>query len=140
MVHPGGLTWSRDGFKYLGIFLGNEDFVLKNFEGAIEKVKGRLAKWSFLVKKLSYRGRVLVINNLVASSLWHRLACIDPPAHVLSKIQSVLVDFFFGTVYTGSNKVFCFCLKMRVARGWSTFKVGQQPFACSLYKGFWMDL
>lgn len=44
---------------------------------------------------MSYRGTTLVITNLVSSSLWHRLACVDPPSNVLSRIQSVLVDFFF---------------------------------------------
>ncbi len=39
---PDGLTWTREGFKYLGVFLGNEMVVQKNFEGAVEKIKGRL--------------------------------------------------------------------------------------------------
>lgn len=96
---PGGLVWSRGGFKYLGVFLGDESFIQKNFEGTIDKIKGRLNRWNYLVKKLSYRGRVLIINNLVASSLWHRLACIDPPALFLSKVQSILVDFFWDGLH-----------------------------------------
>ena len=28
---------------------------------------------------MSYRGRVLIINNLVAFSLWHKLAVLKPP-------------------------------------------------------------
>ncbi len=51
-------------------------------------------KWEWIVKILSYRGRTLIINNLVASSLWHRLACIDPPAYLLGKIQSLFLGFF----------------------------------------------
>lgn len=39
---------------------------------------------------------MLIINNLVAS-LWHRLACIDPPIPVLSKIQSIL--FFWDNLH-----------------------------------------
>ncbi|KAK3562976.1 hypothetical protein QTP86_013064 [Hemibagrus guttatus] len=34
--------------------------------------------------KMSYRGRTLVINNLAASSLWHKLACVDPPPNLLA--------------------------------------------------------
>ena len=48
---------------------------------------------------MSYRGRTLVINNLVASFLWHRLACLDPPVHLLLKIQSLLLDFFWGKLH-----------------------------------------
>ncbi len=45
---------------------------------------------------MSYRGRTLVINNLVASSLWHKLACMNPPLRLLAEIQAILVDFFLG--------------------------------------------
>lgn len=94
---PGGLSWTRGGFKYLGVFLGDD--MHKNFEGVVEKVKGRLEKWKFLLNITSYRGRVLIINNLVASSLWHRLACVDPPSNLLAKIQSILVDFFWDNLH-----------------------------------------
>lgn len=36
---------------------------------------------------MSYRGRILIINNLVASSLWHKLTCIDPPLCLLAEIR-----------------------------------------------------
>lgn len=48
---------------------------------------------------MSYKGRILIGNNLVASALWHRLACIDPPADVLAKIQSILIDFFWDKLH-----------------------------------------
>ncbi|KAK3528249.1 hypothetical protein QTP86_028483 [Hemibagrus guttatus] len=86
---PGGLAWKRGGFKYLGVYLGTNEFLNKNWEGSVEHVKGRLSRWKWLVLKMSYRGRTLVINNLAASSLWHKLACVDPPPN----IQALLVDF-----------------------------------------------
>ncbi|KAK3538914.1 hypothetical protein QTP86_022745 [Hemibagrus guttatus] len=52
-----------------------------------------------LVPKMSYRGRTLVINNLAASSLWHKLACVDPPPNLLANIQAQLVDFFWGGLH-----------------------------------------
>ena len=76
---PGGLKWRRDGLKYLGVYVGNETIVQKNWEGVAEKIQGRLNKWKWLKPQLSYRGRTLINNNLVASALWHRLACIEPP-------------------------------------------------------------
>ncbi|KAK3537057.1 hypothetical protein QTP70_000278 [Hemibagrus guttatus] len=88
---PGGLAWKRGGFKYLGV----NEFLNKNWEGFVEHVKGRLSRWKRLVPKMSYRGRTLVINNLAASSLWHKLACVDPPPNLLANIQAQLVDFFW---------------------------------------------
>ncbi len=47
---------------------------------------------------MSYKGQLLIINNLVASTLWHRLSCIDPPVD-LFKIQSCLVDLFWDKLH-----------------------------------------
>ncbi|KAK3549353.1 hypothetical protein QTP70_034579 [Hemibagrus guttatus] len=96
---PGGLAWKRGGFKYLGVYLGTNEFVNKNWEGSVEHVKGRLSRWKRLVLKRSYRGRTLVINNLAASSLWHKLACVDPPPNLLANIQAQLVDFFWDGLH-----------------------------------------
>ncbi|KAF7648888.1 hypothetical protein LDENG_00150550 [Lucifuga dentata] len=43
---------------------------------------------------MSYRGRVLIINNLVSCGLWHKLACVDLPAALLKQLQSIIEDFF----------------------------------------------
>lgn len=96
---PGELQWTCGGIKYLGIFLGDDDMVKKNWEGVLEMVEGRLRKWKWLLPQMSYRGRTLVINNLVASALWHRLACVDPPSGLLAKVQSVLVEFFWDRLH-----------------------------------------
>ncbi|KAK3537316.1 hypothetical protein QTP70_007621 [Hemibagrus guttatus] len=96
---PGGLAWKRGGFKYLGVYLGTNEFLNKNWEGSVEYVKGRLSRWKRLVPKMSYRGRTLVINNLAASSLWHKLACVDPPPNLLANIQAQLVDFFWDGLH-----------------------------------------
>ncbi|KAK3516272.1 hypothetical protein QTP70_008645 [Hemibagrus guttatus] len=96
---PGGLAWKRGGFKYLGVYLGTNEFLNKNWEGSIEHVKGRLTRRKWLVPKMSYRGRTLVINNLTASSLWHKLACVDPPPNLLANIQGQLVDFFWDSLH-----------------------------------------
>lgn len=53
---------------------------------------------------MSYRGRVLVINNLVAFSLWHKIAFVYPPNEVLINIQRELVNFFW--VITGDHWTF----------------------------------
>lgn len=100
---PVGLRWK--GERYLSIFSGNENEMKKNVEGVIEKVKGRLDEWNSLLPKMSYTGRLSVLNNLVASTLWHRLSCIDPPIGVVSKIQSCLVDFFWDKLHWISKSV-----------------------------------
>ena len=67
--------------------LGKERIVQKNWEGVTEKIEGKLYKWKWLLAQMSFKGRVLVLNNLVASQLWHRLTCVDPPPNLLAQLQ-----------------------------------------------------
>lgn len=46
--------------------------------------------------ELSYRGRVLITNNLTASMLWHKLNVLEPPDDSIKEIQRKLVDFFWS--------------------------------------------
>ena len=93
---PTQLQWKTGGLKVLGVFLGTEEFQGKNWEGVMEKVCARLSSWKWLLPQLSYRGRVLVANNLVASMLWHRLCVLPPPRGLMDDIQRALVDFFWS--------------------------------------------
>lgn len=76
---PGGLSWRTGGLNYLVIHLGDQAFMSKNWEAALEKVEGRLKRWKWVLQWMSLNGQVIVINNLVSSMLWHRLAFTDPP-------------------------------------------------------------
>ena len=69
---------------------------LQNWDGLTDKVRGRLQSWRCLLSHLSFRGRVLVSNNLAASMLWHRLMCLDPPWGLVSEIQKTFLEFFWG--------------------------------------------
>ncbi|TWW74457.1 Transposon TX1 uncharacterized 149 kDa protein ORF 2 [Takifugu flavidus] len=73
-----------------------ETFEKKNWEGAVEQVCTRLSKWKWLLPQLSYRGRVLIANNLVASTLWHRLTVLPSPAGLIERVQKLIVDFFWS--------------------------------------------
>ena len=93
---PGDLGWGRQGLRVLGVFLGTEEYERKNWDGVLEKVCARLTKWKWLLFKLSYRGRVLIANNLVTSALWHRLTVLPPPRGLIEDIQKKIVDFFWS--------------------------------------------
>lgn len=97
----------KEGFNYLGVYLGDDLIVQKKKkrEGTVEKIKGRLDKWKYLIPKMSYRGWTLIINNLVASSLWHKISCIDPPMTLLAKIQSSLFDFYWDKLHWVPHRV-----------------------------------
>ncbi len=39
---------------------------------------------------------MLIINNLVASMMWHRLNVLDPPKDLLQRLKKTFVNFFLG--------------------------------------------
>ncbi|TWW53509.1 Transposon TX1 uncharacterized 149 kDa protein ORF 2 [Takifugu flavidus] len=45
------------------------------------------------------RGRTLVLNNLVASVLWHRLNCAEPPSGLLEQLQASVLSFFWDGMH-----------------------------------------
>lgn len=80
--------------------MGDDTVVKENWEWVIEKIKGRLDKWKWLAPKMSYRGHILIMNNLVTSSLWHKIASVDPPINTpLTKVQSISLDDFWNKLH-----------------------------------------
>ncbi|TWW75350.1 Transposon TX1 uncharacterized 149 kDa protein ORF 2 [Takifugu flavidus] len=101
-VLPQNLAWWKDGLKFLGVFIGDEVTVKKNGLDTVERVEGRIGKGKWLLPCMSYRGRTLVLNNLVASVLWHRLNCLEPPSgeeggqgliHLASRTTTFRIQF-----------------------------------------------
>lgn len=93
---PQGLKWGRNGLKVLGVFIGSDEYQKQNWEGVAEKVCARLSRWKWLLPQMSYRGRVLVANNLVASTLWHKMNIVPPPMALVEDVQRIMVDFFWS--------------------------------------------
>ena len=110
---PGNLTWGRRGLKVLRLHLGSKEIERQNWEGVLGKVQAKLSKWKWLLPQLSYRGRILIVNNLVAASLWHRLQVLTPPPGLMEQLQRLLVDFF----WSGHHWVRASVLYLPVAEG-----------------------
>lgn len=92
---PQQCAWNSHGLKILGIFFGKKSYMEKNWDGLMDQTLGRLQRWKWILPQLSYRGRILVINNLTASMLWHRLTVLDPPIALIKCIQKACIDFFW---------------------------------------------
>ena len=46
---------------------------------------------------MSFKGKVIIANQLAASKFFHFLAVLSPPENVLSELQDLLVDFVWHT-------------------------------------------
>ena len=70
----------------------------KNWDGMEEKTAGRLQQWRWKLPQLSYKGRVLVVNNLVASISWHRAFVVDLSVSLLCSLQKIFCKFILGWI------------------------------------------
>ena len=90
-------SWNSEGLPFLGVYLGNKkSYTDKNWEVCKTRLIQTLASWSGLSTSLSFKGRVLIANQLAASKLFHCLAALTPPDSVLSELQQQLVDFVWS--------------------------------------------
>ena len=127
---PEGLGWGRKRTEDLGFFGGTAGFQKHNWEGVMKKACARLSSWKWLLHQLSYRGRVLLANNLVASTWWHRLIDLQPPRRKIQEVQKPLVDSFWsGQHWIRAAALY---LPLREVGGGSKSKI----FECDLAKGF----
>lgn len=111
----------------------------KNCENVLEKIEGRLKKWKWLLPSMSCRGRTLALSNLVSSSLWYKLTCVDPPSNLLSQIQAALVDSF-GINCSGFLRLFFFFQKKREDKDSYIWPVEVLLSTFSLFRDFCMAL
>lgn len=65
----------------------------------MERVCARLSKWKWLLPQLSYRGQTLIVNNLAAATLWHRLIVLPPPRGLVEELQRTVVSFFWSGLH-----------------------------------------
>lgn len=101
-----GAELQRGGLNYLGVYLGDEATLRLNREGLFEKLEGRLAGWEWIRPYLSFKGRVLILNNLTALAVFHHLFCVDPPKGCFYAYRPSWWTFS-GTDFTGCRRDCC---------------------------------
>ena len=94
---PLDFKWNNEGLVFLGIHLGNSNhFIQKNWQTCRQKLDKCLSRWKRLSFKMSLKGRVLIANQIVASKLFHTLATLSPPEHVIGEFKGKLIDFIWN--------------------------------------------
>ncbi|CAM5115932.1 unnamed protein product [Natator depressus] len=94
------IRWSAGPLLYLGIYLSAMHASLpenwQNLEGGVIE---RLWKWTRLVRCLSLRGRALVLNQLVLSTLWYQLNTMVPAPGFLTNLRTSILEFFWSGMH-----------------------------------------
>lgn len=79
--------------KILGQFIGNVDCTRSNWEAKIQKINN-FAAWRH--RELSYKGKALVINGLLTSTLWYNATSLPVPSWAIAQIDQSIYNFFYS--------------------------------------------
>ena len=92
----GDFDWLNDFIpdKILGQFIGNVDCTRRNWEAKIQKINNIIAAWSH--RNLSFKGRVLVINGLLTSTVWYNATSLAVPSWAIAQIEESIYNFFWN--------------------------------------------
>jgi len=80
--------------KILGHFFGNTDCNKRNLEPRIQKIKTTIEAWQH--RDLSFKGKSLVINGLLTSTLWYTATSTHMPIWAISEIENLIYNFFWN--------------------------------------------
>jgi hypothetical protein len=96
--------FSRGTFPliYLGVPVGPGKCLTSHFQTLIDRVQAKAQGWQ--ANLLSEGGRLILIRHVLASMPIHMLAVANIPATVLSKIESIVANFFWGRSEWGKRK------------------------------------
>ena len=91
---PYNFHWSSHHVKILGLHLGTQLSINRNFQEMTTKMTKTLHRWS--TRDLSLRGRVTVVNQLVASKMIYTAQIFPIPQTTLRIMQTILLTFIFN--------------------------------------------
>ena len=80
--------------KLLGIYVGNTDCTDRNIEHKIHKLRTITATWNH--RDLSLKGKALVINGLLTSTLWYLAANVHFPPWAIQEIEDIIYAFLWN--------------------------------------------
>ncbi|CAM5112733.1 unnamed protein product [Eretmochelys imbricata] len=94
------IRWSAGPLLYLGIYLSaTHPSPLENWQNLEGGLIERIRKWTRLLRCLSLRGRALVLNQLVLSTLWYQLNTLVPAPGFLTDLRTSILEFFWSGMH-----------------------------------------
>lgn len=83
--------------KILGHIFGNVDCTQYNLEPRIQKMKNTIEAWRH--RELSYKGKALIINGLLTSTLWYTATSSHFPKWAITVMEQAIYNFFWDYKY-----------------------------------------
>ncbi|KAJ0469888.1 putative reverse transcriptase zinc-binding domain-containing protein [Helianthus annuus] len=81
-------------FKYLGLYVGANMNLIKNWKPIVDLFKNRLSMWK--ARKLSYGGRITLLKSVLSSLPTYFFSLYKAPSLVLNDLERLRRVFFWG--------------------------------------------
>ncbi|KAG2668049.1 hypothetical protein I3760_15G142300 [Carya illinoinensis] len=95
LLNNTGFTEGSFPTIYLVVSLVTGRLTARHLEPLVNKVRNKVAGWK--VKTLSQAGQLTLIKHVLSCMATHLLAVLNVPQILLSKLNSILSTFFWGT-------------------------------------------
>jgi hypothetical protein len=91
-----GIKWPKDPIKTLGVYICNDikEIVNINYKERMDKVKNLVDTWC--LRKLSLKGKIIVVNTLLISQLIYAATVLQPPKWVITQFKDIVVEFIWN--------------------------------------------
>ncbi|KAJ9558860.1 LOW QUALITY PROTEIN: hypothetical protein OSB04_013474 [Centaurea solstitialis] len=106
-------------FSYLGIPVGASMSKKLNWRPVVEKVRSRLASWKARI--ISFGGRLTLVKSVLGSLPLYFLSLFRAPSGVISEIESIRKNFFWGGGRGGGEM-------LNKAHAWVNWDTCLKPF------------
>ena len=134
---PLGFRWNNEGLVFLGVHLGNSNsFLQNNWQACRDKIHKCLSGWKHLSSRMSFKGRILIANQMAASKLFHVLATLSPPQNVIDELQEKLINFVWRDGRHWLNKKMLFLNQDRGGLGLTCLQARILTFRFNLLRSF----
>jgi len=96
---PTPFEWTNTSLvdKLLGLYVGNTDCTNQNLESKIQKLRNITAAWRH--RDLSLKGRALVINGLLTSTLWYLATNIHFQSWAIQETEDIIHTFLWDYMW-----------------------------------------
>lgn len=81
--------------KILGTFFENVDCTRLNIDRRLQSLRNTIVAWKH--RDLSFKGKALVINGLLTSTLWYTVTSVNLPPWAITDLETEIYNFFWDS-------------------------------------------
>jgi len=91
---PCGIKWTTECQKFYGIYIGGKEAIQKTWDNVIKKLEKCILLYSR--RDLSFKGRSVILQAVLCTSIWYVGSLIAMPQRVEQKLNKLIFTFLWN--------------------------------------------